>query len=120
MTGHPRKVSTARRLRVEATTPERVLWSRLKGRALHGWKFRRQHPFGPFVLDFVCLEAKLAIEIDGAAHFEPDAVARDRRRQAWIEREGLSVFRVTASALATDLDAVVAAISAALGEPSKL
>jgi very-short-patch-repair endonuclease len=58
----------ARTLRKNMTDVERLLWGRLRDRQLGGYKFRRQHPIGPFFLDFVCLEKKLVIEVDGGQH----------------------------------------------------
>ena len=69
----------ARSLRKEMTPPERRLWNVLKHRP-SGLKFRRQHPLGPYVLDFFCHEAALAIEIDGLAHDLGDNPDRDHRR----------------------------------------
>jgi very-short-patch-repair endonuclease len=68
------------------------IWIRLRGRALDGWKFRRQQPIGPYYVDFYCPAAKLVIEIDGPSHEEEQA-AYDTRRQAWLEAEGHRVVR---------------------------
>jgi BirA family biotin operon repressor/biotin-[acetyl-CoA-carboxylase] ligase len=75
----------ARRLRQEMTDAERRLWSRLRRHAMGGAHFRRQHPLGKYVLDFVCLEASLVIEVDGSQHAESDA---DELRTAWLRRQG--------------------------------
>jgi very-short-patch-repair endonuclease len=68
------------------------VWIRLRGRKLDGWKFRRQHPIGPYYVDFYCPAAKLVIEIDGPSH-DDEWSAYDARRQAWLEAEGLKVIR---------------------------
>ncbi len=73
-------VSRARVQRRRLTPPEARLWAALKGRGLGGFKFRRQHPIGAFVVDFYCAEAKLAVEVDGEGHDHPDQAAHDRRR----------------------------------------
>jgi very-short-patch-repair endonuclease len=61
-------VDRARLLRKKATEPERILWRRLRNRKFAGYKFRRQHPFDDYILDFYCPRAKLAIELDGGGH----------------------------------------------------
>jgi very-short-patch-repair endonuclease len=70
-------------------------------------KFRRQHPVGPYILDFYCAAAKLAIEIDGAVHNEPKQIAHDRRRTAWLHERGVRVVRLSAVSVMTDQAAVV-------------
>lgn len=75
------------------TRAELILWSKLKGRQFHGFKFRRQQGIGPFIVDFYCPELKLAIEIDGDTHFEPGAEERDRTREKKIERHGVQFLR---------------------------
>ncbi|HYB57668.1 MAG TPA: endonuclease domain-containing protein, partial [Alphaproteobacteria bacterium] len=79
----------ARQLRIDMTDAERRLWSALRGRRLEGYKFRRQHPLGPFIVDFACLEHRLVVEADGG-HADSDD---DRRRTAWLERRGWRVVR---------------------------
>ncbi len=61
---------------------------------MHGWKFRRQHPIGPYFADFACLEAKLAVELDGDTHGEPGQQARDAVRTRFLEAEGWQVLRI--------------------------
>jgi very-short-patch-repair endonuclease len=80
----------ARLLRFGMTDAERRLWSALRGRRLKNFKFRRQHPLGPFVLDFACVEHRLVIEADGGQHAENDD---DRRRTGWLEAQGWRVCR---------------------------
>jgi len=81
----------ARALRGQMTEAESLLWHQLKGRRFQGFKFRRQRPLGPYILDFVCLEAGLVIEIDGGQH--SDQLAYDHARSALIETHGLTVLR---------------------------
>ncbi|MDZ4279174.1 MAG: endonuclease domain-containing protein [Hydrogenophaga sp.] len=81
----------ARELRGQMTDAETLLWQNFKGRRFQGFKFRRQRPLGPYILDFVCLEAGLAIEVDGGQH--SDQLAYDRARTALIEAQGLTVIR---------------------------
>lgn len=72
------------------TDAERRLWAGLRGEQL-GVKFRRQHPLGCYVLDFACLDPKLAIEIDGSQHL--DQIAYDAERDAWLLEQGFTVLR---------------------------
>ena len=72
----------AREVRITSTEAERRLWAVLRGRRLQGYKFRRQHSLGPFILDFACVEHRLAIEADGGQHADNE---HDHRRTAWLE-----------------------------------
>ena len=92
-------VRRARALRRAMSLPEVLLWQRLRRRA-GGMKFRRQHPFAGYVLDFYCPEAGLAIEIDGEAHSRGDRPARDRSRDARLAMLGLKVMRLPARGVA--------------------
>ena len=71
------------------------MWNKLRGRQLDGWKFRRQSPIGPYVVDFVCFEARLVVELDGTSHDDTN-VDYDERRQAWLESQGFRVLRLSA------------------------
>jgi very-short-patch-repair endonuclease len=83
----------ARELRKNMTTSEWRVWQRLRGRQMNGWKFRRQAAIGPFVVDFVCLAARLIVELDGSSHDGEDAqVVYEQRRQAWLEAQGYRVL----------------------------
>jgi leucyl-tRNA synthetase len=83
-----------RELRREMTLPERILWSKLKNDKL-GTKFRRQHPIGGFILDFVALEKQLVVEIDGDTHFTARRTALDIRRTKYLSDLGFRVIRFT-------------------------
>ncbi len=76
----------ARKLRREGTSEERSLWKWLRAGRLNGIKFRRQHPVGPYVLDFACASAKVGIELDGAGHLGSNDAIRDEflRDRGWI------------------------------------
>ena len=100
----------ARSLRRATTEPERLLWSLLRRNTL-GLHFRRQHPIGPFVLDFYCAAEKLAVELDGPAHL--DRADADARRTEWLASEGVRVLRFSIAELETRPAAVLAAIAAA-------
>jgi very-short-patch-repair endonuclease len=97
----------ARALRRAATPAERALWKLLRSRALGG-KFRRQHPIGPFVVDFFCVESWLVVEADGAPHFPrpPRDVARDH----WLRLVGCTVLRFPNRQIMEDPDSVLLAI----------
>ncbi|MBN9086850.1 MAG: DUF559 domain-containing protein [Reyranella sp.] len=83
--------SYAQELRNTATEAEKLLWRHLRGRQLNGFKFRRQHPMGKYVCDFVCLEAGLIVELDGSQHVI-DA-PYDARRDAYLRQHGYRVLR---------------------------
>lgn len=81
----------ARELRTRMTESETLLWHQLKGRRFQGFKFRRQRPMGPYILDFVCLEAGLVVEVDGGQH--ADQTTYDQKRTDFIGSQGLTVIR---------------------------
>ena len=91
------------------TPPEVTLWQALRGQK-QGARFRRQHPIGPFILDFWCESARLAVEIDGQTHDHPDQARRDVRRTEWLIAQGIRVWRVAASDVLSNLDGVLAAL----------
>jgi len=88
------------------TPPERLLWRRLRLLREQGVHFRRQHPIGPYVLDFYCAKSKLALEVDGVGHSMGDRPERDSRRDDWLADRGLRVYRVAAVDVLRDPDAV--------------
>ena len=87
----PRLLKHAKALRKDMTDAERRLWYHLRGHRFEGAKFKRQKPTGPFIVDFVCLESRLVIELDGGQH--ADDVAYDQRRDAWLAANGYRVLR---------------------------
>ncbi|CAN5446112.1 hypothetical protein BH10PSE1_BH10PSE1_16380 [soil metagenome] len=112
-------VSRARVQRRALTPPEARLWVFLRRRGLGDLKFRRQHPIGPYVLDFYCAEAKLAVEVDGAGHDHPERVEHDRHRTAWLAARGIAVLRLAAEDIRTNLDGVLVAIRTAAEAPMR-
>lgn len=110
----PGSTPFARKLRLDATFPERLLWSRLRRRAL-GVRFLRQRPVGRYVVDILAPEAGVAVEVDGRSH--EGRGAHDAAREAFLTDHGLRVLRVTNDEVLEDLDAVVERISAALCPP---
>ncbi|MFQ5603287.1 MAG: DUF559 domain-containing protein, partial [bacterium] len=105
----------ARKLRKEMTKAERLLWSKLRNRQL-GVKFRRQHPIGPYIVDFHCPERALIIEVDGDSHFTIEAMAYDRQRTNYLQETGLRVIRFTNTQIYDSLDSVVDEIVKNIGE----
>ena len=84
-----------RTLRAQQTPAERALWDLLRGRRLDGLKFRRQHQFGPCILDFYCVQARVAVEVDGAHHREEPKRGTDEARDAFLRLQGIAVVRLT-------------------------
>ena len=110
MRAPPSTVVRARQLRRQLSPPEARLWSRLRAQIPGLPAFRRQHPIGPYVLDFYCAKARLAIEIDGIVHDMGDRPERDLRRQSWLEAQGITVVRIPASQLARQFDETADAV----------
>src|SRR6202451_1350492 len=110
MRAPPQTIAHARPLRRALSPPEARLWVRLRERAPGLPVFRRQHPIGPYVLDFYCAKARLAIEIDGVSHDMGDRPQRDIRRDAWLEAHGVRVMRIAASELTRRIDEAADAI----------
>jgi very-short-patch-repair endonuclease len=102
-------VLRARALRRSATLPEGLLWQVLRKRP-QNLKFRRQHPLGPFVVDFYCAAARLVVEVDGASHDMGDRPSCDARRDAWLREQGLRVLRFNATEVMNDLESVMTEI----------
>jgi ATP-dependent DNA helicase RecQ len=109
-------IERAQALRREMSPPERLLWAQLSGRKFEGLKFRRQHPFAPYVLDFYCVEKKLVIEVDGEAHSMGDNPQRDARRDGFLKSKGLRVLRLSAELVFQDMDAALRSIQSAVDE----
>ena len=96
----------ARRLRKDATDAERKLWSALRDRQLNGLKFRRQQHIGPYIVDFVCHEIRLVLEIDGGQHADADETWRNDRIQA----DGYRIIRFWNNDVLSNLDGVLTSI----------
>ena len=104
-------IRQARQLRRTMTLPEVLLWQQLRGRG-DGLRFRRQYPCQGYVIDFACLERRLAIEIDGEAHSFGDRPVRDARRDAVMAEAGYATLRIAARDVLKDLDGAVTYILA--------
>jgi very-short-patch-repair endonuclease len=108
---HPPETDRARELRNNMTKVEWYVWSRLRGRQLGGYKFRRQVPIGPYFADFACLSARLVVEIDGDTHTEE----ADERKDKCLEERGYRVLRIPVVEVDESMDEVMDAILLALG-----
>ncbi len=116
--GEYRSRPHARRLRRTLTNAETILWAHLRRRALNHHRFRRQHPIGPYVVDFACVAAKLALEVDGATHWTPEQLAHDERRTAFLQAAGWQVLRITNADIYENLDGVWLTIAQRLPPPA--
>ncbi|MFC5697614.1 endonuclease domain-containing protein [Pseudomonas sp. GCM10022186] len=102
-----RKLEFAKQLRTGQTDAEQRLWQHLRAKRLQGLKFRRQKPLGPYILDFICQERMLVVEVDGGQHLES---ASDRARDEWLARRGFRVLRFWNHEVLSQTDAVLEAI----------
>jgi very-short-patch-repair endonuclease len=103
----------ARTLRRQATDAEQKLWQYLRSRQLRGYKFRRQQPIGRYIVDFVCFEGKLVIELDGGQHAEKTKA--DQKRTTWLGSQGFHVQRFWDNDVLQNLEGVAAVIGEVVG-----
>lgn len=101
-------ISRARRLRKNSTTTEQILWKELRHRKLNNFKFRRQRPIGPYIVDFFCVKAKLVVEIDGSSHIGKEAY--DQRRESFLRGCGFTVLKFWDTEVYEDLEGVLETI----------
>ncbi len=106
--------SRARDMRRTLTDAERKLWYALRDRRLQTVKFRRQAPIGFYIADFLCVQHRLVVEVDGSQHAQS---SRDAARDAWLQREGYRVLRFWNHDVLTAHESVLATIAAACGLP---
>jgi very-short-patch-repair endonuclease len=104
---NPGNVDFARELRHKQTDAELKLWSKLREINSTGDRFRRQHPVGKFVVDFMSLPHKLIIELDGSQHLEEKNLDYDARRTAWLEEQGFRVLRFMDNDVLNNIDGVL-------------
>lgn len=102
-------------MRREPTLAEKLFWKALRKVEIPGSHFRRQAPFGPYIVDFVCHHHRLIVEVDGAVHDLEHVAARDAERQAWLEARGYRVIRVSNSQAINDPYSAVEKILALVG-----
>ena len=105
----------AKRLRADMTPAEASLWKVLRKLDLEGSHFRRQAPFGAFVVDFVCHQHRLVIEVDGGIHRLDVVAARDAERESWLNARGYRVVRITNDEALFDPHAAVQRIAGKIG-----
>ena len=103
-------VERAQELRRQMSPPERLLWEQLSGRKLERFKFRRQHPFAPYILDFYCVEKRLCVEVDGEGHSMGDNPQRDARRDGLLKSKGVRTLRVSAENVFQNMEGVLTMI----------
>lgn len=108
----PERTDKARLLRSEMTLAERKLWQALRGKQLEDCRFRRQHPIGPYIADFACLEKSLVIELDGGQHQEQQEY--DERRTVFLQFQGWRVLRFWNNDVLSNLEGVLANVVDAL------
>ena len=111
-------VRMARKLRKEMSLPEILLWRQLQEHP-GGYLFRKQHPIGAYSLDFACIRARLAIEVDSEAHERGDRPARDEVRDAWVLKQGFITLRIPAVEVLKNMEGVIIAIVEACRARSK-
>jgi very-short-patch-repair endonuclease len=108
-------VERARRLRKDMTDVECLLWHHLRNRRLLGHKFRRQHEIGSYIVDFVCTEERLVVELDGSQH--ADQVGYDDRRTCYLQSQGYRVLRFWNNDVLTKIESVLEVMVAAMARP---
>jgi very-short-patch-repair endonuclease len=113
-----RKKETKRRKALRRNMPEAeiILWSKLKGKQIYGYKFRRQYSVGTYVVDFYCPKLKLAIEVDGISHLQPGSETRDNERQKYIETYGIRFLRYINTDIYENLEGVIEQIGETIQE----
>ena len=109
-----KKKEIAQKLRNSSTDTEKYLWKYLRGRQFEGFKFRRQHPIGKYIADFINLERKIIIEVDGGQHFENK---KDMLRDKWLEEQGYEVLRFWDNEVLTNIEGVLESIRKKLYPP---
>jgi len=110
------RTELSRQLRKDLTEAERALWARLRGYQVSGLKFRRQQPIGPYIVDFVCFEKKIVIEVDGGQHGEESVRQRDDERTAWLHGEGFRVLRFWNNEALANLEGLLEVIRQMMGD----
>jgi len=110
-------MTQSRKLRNSCTPAERILWSQIRNRQVEGVKFRRQQAIGNYIVDFVSLEKKLIIELDGGQHSEDANLLNDESRTNWLNSQGFRVVRFWNNDIFNNLDGVILTIQKTLKYP---
>ena len=105
------KTQRARRLRRDSTDAERKLWYRLRSRTILGFKFLRQEPIGPYIVDFICRERRLIVEVDGGQHADSKS---DLARDQWLADHGYRVLRFWNNEVMANTEGILETIATAL------
>jgi len=106
----------AKGLRKRSTEAEITIWQKIRSKQLNGHKFKRQQPIGNYIVDFVCFDRKLIIEIDGGQHaIEKE---KDQQRELWLQSEGFAILRFWNTEIFENIDGVLASIMEKLNTPS--
>jgi len=113
MRKNQRQSAFARELRRKQTDAEKALWIKLRDRQIDGLKFRRQQPIGPYIVDFVCFDRKLIIEIDGGHHSEDKLLMKDNDRSKWLTEQNYQVLRFWNNEVLTNQEGVLERIRTA-------
>jgi very-short-patch-repair endonuclease len=103
-----------RALRASPTEAEKQIWYKLRKRNINGYKFRRQYSIGPYIADFFCPQAKLAVEIDGNVHNSTDAQEYDKVRDEFMQSIGIQILRFTNSEVENNPEKIVEEIIKAI------
>ena len=109
------KITIAKKLRISSTDTEKYLWKYLRGKQLTGFKFRRQHTIGRYIVDFVNLERRIIIELDGGQHLENK---KDKLRDKWLKERGYDVLRFWDNEVLTNVEGVLEVIKEKISSPS--
>ena len=94
------------------TDAERLLWQHLRNRQLGEYKFRRQRPIGPYIVDFVCLEKKLVVEVDGGQH--AGQVELDTKRSGYLKEKGYQVLRFWNNEVLKEIESILSVVLSSL------
>jgi very-short-patch-repair endonuclease len=104
------KVS-ARRLRGNMTDAERMLWKYIRKKQIKGCQFLRQRPIGKYIVDFFCPEARLVLEVDGGQHYIEEGIEADRKRELFLNKQGLKILRFSNVDVLRNIEGVIEEIN---------
>ena len=105
----------ARNLRKNSTIQEKRLWNILKNKQFHNLKFKRQYPIGKYIVDFVCKEHKIVIELDGGQHNPPDQISYDKERSCYLGNLGYKVVRFWNNEVYENINGVIEKLEQEIG-----